>query len=292
MERTKKKLLFVINPIAGTGDNRQVETLISTCLDLNRFDYEVFYTQHPEHASSLEHNLNLEGLDALIAVGGDGTIREVAKNLINKSIPLGIIPMGSGNGLARHLHIPMRPRQAIELINKWNVRPMDTASINNHFFVNVAGVGFDAEVSRKFSEKKRRGFLAYLKVTLTAFLRYQEEEYVLILDGREIRTTAFLVAIANSSQYGNNAFIAPHASTRDGFLDICIIKPFSFLQVPTLTYRLFNKTIEQHPKVSFEKAKNVIVMQSGKNAHFDGDYFESGNELTVRTVPKSLHVLV
>jgi YegS/Rv2252/BmrU family lipid kinase len=287
----KRKLLFVINPIAGTGNNQKVEKLIHQNLDVALFEYEVFYTEHARQAAQLAELMPLEKFDAVVAVGGDGTVREVARNLVNKPIALGIIPMGSGNGLARHLEIPLTTKDAIRKINTWPERQIDTAKINNHFFVNVAGTGFDAEVSRRFAQRAKRGFWTYLSLTLSSYLNYAPKEYIIQLDGKEKHITAFLIAIANSSQYGNNAYIAPSASTEDGLLDITILKPFSLLQIPALAYLLFRKRIDRHKAIETMKARNIQIKHVANSAHYDGDYFNCSETLNIEAVPGSLQVI-
>ena len=159
---SKKKLLFVINPVAGGGKSHGIEKLIKQHLDQERYEFELFYTQHPKHAAELNKLGLTKDVDAIVAVGGDGSVNEVAKNLIGQTASLGIVPMGSGNGLARHLKIPLNPIKAIERLNEFETQQIDTASLNGQLFLNVAGVGFDALVSRQFATSEKRGFLGYI----------------------------------------------------------------------------------------------------------------------------------
>ena len=289
MTEQKKKIRFIINPKSGIGKQKKVDGLISRHLNLNRFDYEICHTEARSHAVTLSSEAASMNYDAVIIVGGDGSINEAARGLIGKDTALGIIPAGSGNGLAHFLNIPLNTRKAIEIINRFQVKPIDTGIINGNPYVSVAGLGFDAYVAKLFSKSRIRGFWAYAKIIFLQYLTYQPKRYKIYVDGKTLKKSAFMLTFANSDQFGFNAHIAPTAVIDDGYIDLCIVrKPRIFyvvLVIPFLFLGLLHKT----PFVKVIKTKNVKVIQSRNNvAHIDGDDIDLGKCLEVSIVPKSL----
>ncbi|TSA25773.1 MAG: YegS/Rv2252/BmrU family lipid kinase, partial [Bacteroidetes bacterium] len=211
-----ERILFIINPVSGTGhqEKRQekIEEVIEKYLDKSRFSHQVVNTEEKGQASRLARHAVLEGVSIVVAVGGDGTVNEVGQSLVNTTTALAIIPTGSGNGLARHLGLPMQFRRAIEVINHGNRKKIDTATLNGSLFVNVAGVGFDAHVARKFDQTSKRGFFSYFHIATSSYKLYKPKKYTITIDGQTIQRRALLISFANSSQFGNQATIAPHAS--------------------------------------------------------------------------------
>src|SRR5690606_300534 len=185
-----------------------------------------------------------EGFDVVVAVGGDGTLNQVANGLKHSQTAMGIIPMGSGNGLARHLGIPLRTPQAIHHLNRMPARKMDTLLMNGKTFVNMAGTGFDAHIGHLFATAGSRGFRTYAQITIKELLNYKPQGYEIELDGKKLTEEAFLISFANGSQWGNNAIIAPHASVSDGLIDLSLMRPFKWHQVPSLALKMFNSTID------------------------------------------------
>ena len=287
-----KKVRFIINPISGIGRQKKLEPMIAELLDTKRFDYEISYTKAPGHAIEISREAAEAGFHMVIAVGGDGSVNEVAQGLANSNTAMGIIPAGSGNGLARHLGIPLKMNEALATINNAHLRTIDTAHLNGHRFVVTAGVGFDAYVSWKFGQNGRRGFRAYAQLVMNEFPRYKAKEYEIEVDGKVTRTRAILISIANSAQYGNNASIAPKAKIDDGLLDVCILKPFPKVLTPWLTMRLFNGTIDRSSRVISLQGKEIIIRQSDEIAHIDGEPSPFGRELKIGIEPLSLQVAV
>ena len=216
MSETKTTVQAIINPISGVGSKRKIPKMIHEMCQETGYALAISFTQYPGHASELTHQALQEGVNVIIAVGGDGTVNEIARAMIHAEATLGIIPKGSGNGLARELHIPMDPRRALDLIAESHISTIDCCQANGRVFFCTCGVGFDAAVSQKFANEPRRGSLTYIKNTIEEYLSYQPEPYELLVDNQTIKEKAFLVACANASQYGNNAFIAPHANVQDG----------------------------------------------------------------------------
>ena len=289
---SKKRILFIVNPISGTHGKEFVLHLTDKYIDRTRYDYTVRKTEYAGHACQLARQAAEEKTDIVVAIGGDGTINEIGRSLVHTDTALGIIPCGSGNGLARHLHIPMGPRGAIETINKGFIKEIDYGIIDRHPFFCTCGVGFDAFVSLKFADSGKRGLTTYLENTLHESLTYRPETYEIENELGTVRYKAFLIACANASQYGNNAYIAPQASLTDGMMDITILEPFTMLDVPTLAFQLFNKTIDQNSRIKTLKEKKITIHRHSEGVfHFDGDPMMGGKDLEVEVIHRGLKVL-
>lgn len=288
----KKKIIFVVNPISGTQGKKAILKWIDERIDRSIYDYSIVRTEYAGHASIIAKEAARDGIDIVVAIGGDGTINEIGRSLVHTNTALGIIPCGSGNGLARHLRIPMDPKAAIEIINQGDKCCIDYGKINNIPFFCTCGVGFDAFVSLKFADSGKRGLLTYLENTLHESLVYQPETYEIENEEGTMKYKAFLIACGNASQYGNNAYITPQASLTDGLMDITIMEPFTVLDVPSLSFQLFNKTIDQNSRIKTMRAKKIKIHRTKEGVlHFDGDPLMAGKELEVEIIPKGLHVI-
>lgn len=289
-----KKILFVINPKAGVRAKINLSESIIKWLN-NKAIPEYLYWENinVDISNVITEKIKQNNFDAVIAVGGDGTVNNVAKALIGNNLPFGILPMGSGNGLARHLKIPMNLQQATNVIIKGNTTKIDSCTINNIPFFCTAGMGFDAHIGQLFANSKTRGFKTYTKIVSSEFKKYKAEEYTINADGVEIKTKAFLITIANANQYGNNAFISPLSNISDGLMDIVILKPFNFIYSPLIISRLFLKKTHNSKFVQTFKAKKIIVYRNEKKPiHFDGEPLIMGNELHFNIINNSLNVIV
>lgn len=254
---------------------------------------EISFTEYPGHASELTRQALDNGASCIIAVGGDGTVNEIARSMLHSDAVLGIVPKGSGNGLARELHIPMDAKRALDLISKGHVSRIDCCKANGRIFFCTCGVGFDAAVSQKFANEKRRGSLTYIKNTVEEYLSYEPEPYELLIDDRTIKEKAFLVACGNASQYGNNAFIAPHANIQDGQMDITILSPFTPLDIAPLAIQLFTKQIDRNSKIKTFKGKEVVIIRQKPGVmHLDGEpVLMADSRIEISIIPKALNVL-
>ena len=288
----KKKVAFIINPISGGKSKSNIPELINLHLDKTQYDAQLFYTQSTEHNEALAKQCVDEQYDVVVAVGGDGTINHTAKFVVNSKSIFGIIPLGSGNGLARHLGISMNPIQAIQLINKYVTKQVDTGLVNDDFFINVAGVGFDAHVTDLFAKAPKRGFWQYTKITLSEFAQYRAQHYQLTIDGKQYAEDAFLICIANGSQYGNNAYISPLSNVSDGVFEVTVLKPFHLLQMPKLGAMIFRKNIHQSALVSVFTGRDIKISRTdGSTVNIDGEPITMGNDLHIRIQPNSLTVI-
>ncbi len=288
----KKKICFIINPISGIGKKKVIEKLIEEKLNKQIFDHKIIYTEAPKHATKIAQQAAVENFDIVVAVGGDGSVNEIAKGLINTNTAMAIIPAGSGNGLARHLNIPLDFKMAMSIINKAKEIQIDSINFNNEIFVNVAGIGFDALIGWKFANYGKRGFSSYIKIILREFWKYKSQDYELIIDGKSIHKKAFLISFANGSQWGNNAHIAPLANSSDGVLDIAILKNISLLSITSIVFKLFRRKLYLSSHMEIIKIKEVIVKQTNAIAHIDGEPIELVNTIKIKVNPLSLKVIV
>jgi diacylglycerol kinase family enzyme len=220
-------------------------------------------------------------------------VNETAAGLVDTGTALAIVPAGSGNGLARHLRIPMNISRALDLLAGGKIVKIDTATINDQLFVNVAGVGFDASIAKKFAAAGKRGFSTYFRITASSYKNYVPKQYTLIIDGKVYKRRALLVSFANSSQFGNNTSIDPSASVSDGYIDVCIVGKMPEWKTLFLAPLLFLKRFDRTRYVEIIRAIEVTLKRKkGKNIHLDGDPKTMGKELSIRINPLSLNVVV
>ena len=279
----KQQITFIVNPISGTQRKDHLPELIDELLDHDRFDYEVLFTEYRGHAAELTRQCVERGIDVVVAVGGDGTVNEVARSLVHTETALGIIPCGSGNGLARHLCIPLDIRKVLAIINACQIETFDYGVINGQPFFCTCGMGFDAFISLKFAESGKRGPITYIENVLKEGLKYKPETYEIIVNGENKKSyKAFLIACANASQYGNNAYIAPGATMKDGEMDVIIMEPFTALDAPQIAADLFMKTLGNNSKIKTFRTKQLSIHRKEAGAiHYDGDPLMTDNDIDV-----------
>lgn len=281
----------IINPISGVGSKRKVPKMIEEmCADAG-YDLSLSFTEYAGHASFIARREIERGVDCIIAVGGDGTVNEIARSMIHTNATLGIIPMGSGNGLARELHIPMAPKKALEVISRGEKTVIDCCRANERAFFCTCGIGFDATVSQKFAGEKRRGSLTYIRNAVEEYLNYKPEVYDLLIDNCQVKEKAFLVACGNASQYGNNAYIAPHANIQDGQMDVTILSPFTPIDIPALAIQLFARQIDKNSKIKTMKAHSLSIIRNHPGVmHLDGEPVMADSRIDITMIPRSLKV--
>lgn len=288
----KKKALFIINPISGGKKKDDVPGQIEKHLDKTLFEPDIIFTTGVAHARQVATQA-VGKYDVVVAVGGDGTVNETASGLVDSKVMLGIIPCGSGNGLARFLGIPMDIEKSIQTLNKWHIETIDTADAGGHPFFNIAGMGFDAHIGQVFAGGKKRGFFSYVRSSLAEVINYKPHTYYLTIDGVNYTHKAFILSIANSSQYGNNAHISPKASVMDGVLDVCIVKPFPLYRFPEMVLRMFTKTADASVFVKIIKGRDIIVKRDVAGPmHLDGEPVKMGTEVVIKVKPATLNVVV
>lgn len=287
------KVLFIVNPISGTASKERIISLIPQYMSPERFSCEIRKTERSGHAAELASQAAVEGYDVVVAVGGDGTVNEVARSLVHTQTALGIIPCGSGNGLARHLYIPMNPEGALQVLADCQIHSLDYGRINGTPFFCTCGVGFDAFVSDKFAKSGRRGLLTYIENTLREGVNYKSQTYDIEIDGQPLTFKAFLIACANASQYGNNVYIAPAASMKDGLMDVTIMEPFSIIEGPQIALQLLNKQIESNSRIHSYRCRKLVIHRSEPGViHFDGDPKEETADIVVELIPNDIKMVV
>ena len=291
--RSIRHITFIVNPISGTHSKEEIPKLIDELLDHTRFEHEVCMTEYRGHATELAKACAEKGDDIVVAVGGDGTVNEVARSLVHTDTALGIIPCGSGNGLARHLCIPMDLRKSINIINQCQIEAFDYGVINDLPFFCTCGMGFDAFISLKFAEAGKRGPITYVENVLKEGLKYKPETYEIVDDNGSTRYKAFLIACANASQYGNNAYIAPGATMKDGEMDVIIMEPFDVLDAPQIAADLFMKTLGNNSKIKTFRTRHLTIHRNEPGAiHYDGDPIMTGTDIDVHIEHLGIRIVV
>jgi YegS/Rv2252/BmrU family lipid kinase len=289
----KRKILVIINPVSGTKSKKGISEKIKEVASPELFDVEVVYTEYEGHAVEIASRGVRDKFDYVIAVGGDGTINEVAKALIHTDVVLGIVPSGSGNGLARELFIPMNRQKAIRIITEGVVKAIDYGIANDNVFFCTCGVGFDAQVSEKALTRKKRGVWMYAQDMLSTFYKFNPERYKVSCNEGSFDGEAFVVTCANASQYGNNAYIAPHADIQDGKMNITVLKPLSALNVPKAAIQMFSRNLANNKRfVEFITPEAVIERGHAGVMHLDGNAIYTGEVIRVQVVRQALKVLV
>ena len=280
-----KSVLYIVNPIAGKKGRKQ--RILS---QLKATGADIVYTEYAGHATELAR---LAGSDVVVAVGGDGTLNEVARGLVGTDKILGLMPCGSGDGLARHLGIRGSFHHMEDIIRHGKVQPLDYARINGRPFFSVSGVGLDAIVSERFAKAGKRGLWTYIEQAVKTWRGFIPEKYTVTIDGNSLEREAVLITVANSNQWGNGAKITPLARTDDGMLDITIIKMFRTIDIPVLAFRLMTGSIHKSRYAECLQGKEISITRSGEGpAHCDGDYMECGKVLDISICPETLRVLV
>ena len=278
-----KKILAIINPISGTKDKEELPALIDEVIDPSKYSVECRFTQYAGHAAEMTRQAVADGVDVVLSVGGDGTCNEIARELINTLTALAIVPVGSGNGLARHLDIPLNVERALSIINLCHIENLDYCTVNERPFFCTCGIGFDALVSEKFAQAGRRGPITYLQKALSEYLKYRSEVYSIETADKVITEKAFIIACGNASQYGNNAFITPQASMTDGLVDVTVILPFTPIDTAIMGLLLFTKHLDQDTNIhSFRTSELTIHRPKAEMMHIDGEPVMMPADLHIR----------
>jgi diacylglycerol kinase (ATP) len=293
MPQSKEDILFIVNPAAGKGNYKYSISKINEHVDQNKYNAIIEITSHKGHAYKIAGHYKEKGIKNIVAVGGDGTINEIGAAIINTGISLGIMPRGSGNGLARYLSIPPNARKALKIITAHKTKIMDAATINDKYFFCTSGVGLDARVGILFDKSKKRGSINYFKATVSEFLTYKPKKYKLKIDNNRRKVKSLLITFANAGQYGNNVYISPDARIDDGLLDLCILKPFPKSFMVPIGLRLVSKTLNKSKYLEVIKCKEVILKRK-KNIkfHYDGEPCKAGKKIVVKILPASLKVMI
>ena len=289
----KKKIRFIINPFSGTSQKSNTPQLISKLLDHTKFEYEIVYTQYAGHAINLAKEGVQSKIDFVAAVGGDGSVNEVAQALVHSTTALIVIPGGSGNGFAMHVGLGRNIEKAIQYINAGKIIEIDTCQVNDRFFINVSGLGFDARIAYKTKQNSKRGFLPYFMTSVKESQKFKPQHLEINVDGKAINGDYAAAVVANASMYGYHFTIAPQASMQDGIMDLMLVKKAPLLKYFLTTYRFLNRTLDKSKITETYRGKSISITMPDENyLHVDGEGYKTEKKLVFKIIPKSLKVLV
>lgn len=266
------RILFIVNPISGNSSRRKKFVETTRQISLNQ-DYRLVETQYHGHAKELASEAKND-YQTIVAVGGDGTINEVASGILGSDASLGIIPMGSGNGLANHLGIPQNCKKALEIIENSTPKQLDIIYVNDRIVVNVGGLGFDGHVAKLFNNTANRGFFTYMKLILRELVKYKEFDYGIRADNIDAKGKAFIIAIANGTEFGNRFKIAPEANHNDGKLTLVVIRKPPLLKLIRLFYLGYKGKLKPSKYYQNYLLENAELSFSNTVAHVDGEIDE------------------
>ena len=287
-----QRLFLIINPISGTHSKLSIAHHLVDELRSRGFDVTAEFTLGAGDATRLARQAIDGGYDGVLAWGGDGTVNEIATAMTGTGVPMGIVPAGSGNGLARHLNIPIDSLASVAVIAGRHIVDCDHGTVNGRPFFCTFGIGFDAAVSTRFAASGTRGKLNYVRSALQEFINYESTSYRIIADGEELNDDAFLIAVCNAAQYGNNAYIAPGASLTDGYLDLVVVRKMPRLNLVMLGMELMAGTLREGKGVTTRKVREVTIYTDSRvPAHIDGEPIDNiGNEIHVSCRPRALRL--
>lgn len=288
------KYLLIVNPISGPKKNSSEQARkVAKIIQENGHEVEVYETQKAGDGVERAQRALHSDFDVIVAYGGDGTINEVGRALKGSDKILGILPNGSGNGLARELNISMDMSKAVKTLMAHNCKTIDTCEANGEPFFITCGIGFDGVVSEEFASSESRGMTNYVSESISSFNNYKSSDYLVNVDGREITAKAFIIALANASQYGNNAFIAPNASMTDGLLDVTIIKDFPKIEGGIIAWHLFSGQLPSNKYTNMYAGKEITISAANPMPyHIDGESRPATSKLNISVIPSNLHVIV
>jgi diacylglycerol kinase (ATP) len=292
---SRKKIIFILNPISGVNKKSVIEDKIHTHIDTNQYEYEVVYTNHANHGSEIAREAVAKNYDMVVAVGGDGSVNEISEGLIGSDVVLGIIPAGSGNGYAMHLGIGRDVEKAIKILNNGKIRVLDTGLINQQPFVNLAGIGFDAKIAYLYRNVKRRGFWGYFQTAVKETLSFQFHTFTVKVDGKEVLSgkKCFTIVVANAPMYGYGFIIAPKAVPDDGNLEVVIFHKAPFWRIFFSLWRFWNHSMDKTRLADRYVGKNVeVICHDDSFGHTDGEGFTVNGTQIFTIKPNSLKVWV
>jgi len=290
---TRKHIVFIVNPKSGVERQKEISHAIDVHLDSKQYTHEIRFTEYAKHGVKLAAEAAADGAYAVVAVGGDGSVNDIVHGLAGSDTVLGIIPKGSGNGMARTMRIPLTTDEAVKVISKGNVAAMDVGNANGQLFISNAGVAFDALISRKFAKSEKRGLMVYSWLVTKYLWLYKTWDFNITIDGNEMRERAFMINVANGEQFGYNFLIAPMASYTDGLLDIVVIRKFPKIMGGLIALRAMTGTITRSPYVKHFTGKEITISHPNlRLMQTDGDAHECSNSITFKIAPGAQRVIV
>ena len=287
-----RNILFLVNPVSGGKSKEKLITKLKSLINKNAVSAEVYQTTSRTDTIERASKAVLQNYHTVVAVGGDGTINDIASQLVGTQTALGIIPMGSGNGLSRELKIPFDLEKAFELILKNRIKEVDSGLVNDKPFFNIAGIGFDAHIAGLFEQAQSRGLMGYLKLILRSYGSYVPEKYTIQIGAKTFMQSAFVLAVCNGRQFGNNAWIGPNAKLDDGILDITLIKTARWYQLPGIVMWMFLQKIDRSGHVDTYRNAEILVKRKTKGlVNIDGEPVLMDNDLIFKILPNSLRII-
>jgi YegS/Rv2252/BmrU family lipid kinase len=292
---SRQRILFIINPISGVFKKEGIPEKIARYLDYVKYDFSIKYTQYAGHATELAKEAVKEGYGVVVAVGGDGSVNEVARGLIGTDVALGVIPFGSGNGMAGHLKLPVRnTKKAIEVLNTGKVTKIDAVRTSNGYFFSVGGFGFDAHAARRFRSQVMRGFLSYMLASVReVFYHFKPEPARIQIDDIDVERDTYLFTAFNSSQFGYRLGVFPATSMHDGIMDVILVRSFPLKRLLTIFVAMLLKRPDLVPEAESFRAKKIKIFGSPKRVYqFDGDHFIWHDDLEMEVEPNAINIIV
>ncbi|MDZ4663826.1 MAG: YegS/Rv2252/BmrU family lipid kinase [Bacteroidota bacterium] len=287
-----RKLLFIVNPNAGKKISHQLIDTIKKEFPQNIY-YQIVVWKDKDHFKEVLDILRSNDYTDAIAVGGDGTVNQVAKSIIGTTIALGIVPAGSGNGLARTLGLSMKVEEVIKQIATGKMIKIDYGTVDDIPFFCTSGIGFDAHIGNLFATSKKRGLKSYVKITLRELLKYRSKEYVIKINGEELKRKAYLITIANAGQYGNDFYIAPQAKINDGKFHVVVLKPFNLFSVFGVLIKVLRGKANESKNIETYTSESLTIERKWKDSiHFDGEPEIKGEKLEYVCHHQKLTVII
>lgn len=289
--QTERKIAFIINPNAGVKKKIDIQSFIKNHFNHTN-SYDIIVWENKNDFETIKNQILHGKYKSVVACGGDGTVNKVAASILNTNISLGILPLGSGNGLARTVGISMNLIEALKQIEKGHTTTIDSATINDVPYFCTAGIGFDAHIANLFANNTTRGFLSYITTSVKAYFGYEINNYEIIINNQIQKEKAFLITIANAGQWGNNVYIAPEANIKDGILNTTILKPFKLYHFPLIGLKLFTKKIHTSSFINNIKGNEIVIAFEGiLPIHFDGEPTTAENRIIIKVNPSSTRVI-
>ncbi len=289
----RKHIVFIVNPKSGVERQKEISHAIDVHLDSKQYTHEIRFTEYAKHGITLAREAAADGAYAVVAVGGDGSVNDIVQGLLGSDTLLGIIPKGSGNGMARTMRIPLATEEAVKVISKGNIVAMDVGMANDQLFISNAGVAFDALISRKFARSEKRGLFVYSWLVIKYLWLYKTWNFNITIDGKSMQECAFMINVANGEQFGYNFRIAPMASYTDGLLDVVIIRKFPKLLGGLIALRAMTGTITKSPYVKHFTGKEITISHPDLQLmQTDGDAHACASSINFTILPGAQRVIV
>ncbi len=292
MRSNKIKILFIINPKSGVMDKTKLVDQILEYLDTSKYEPEFQWTKYSGHGFKLARQAAMNHIPVVVSVGGDGSVHNVASGLVGYSSALGIIPIGSGNGLARHLQIATNVQQAVITLNQMKIRSIDIGKINNKFFFNVAGFGFDGKIAKLFAKTNKRGIMKYAQLVMREFVKTKPDNFTIQFEnGQTLTEQALMISMANASEFGNGFSISPMSNMHDGCLELVVTKKPGLFAFPGILQKAIKQQVHRSRYIKTYRFRRINIISGNHEFHADGEPISVKYPATIEVIPKALKVI-